>query len=98
MSIERIGAQATGTGGQSLPFCQATVANGFVFVSGQVAMAGSTNGTVHAFDAGTGSSVWTQGFQIKGDGQSSVYGGGAAFADGRAVSLPRESLDAVCPR
>ena len=42
-----------------------------------------TNGTVHAFDAGTGSSVWTQGFQIKGDGQSSVYGGGASYADGR---------------
>lgn len=38
MSFERIGASATGTGGQSLPFCQATVANGFVFVSGQVAM------------------------------------------------------------
>jgi reactive intermediate/imine deaminase len=38
LSIQRIGAAATGTGGQSLPFCQATVANGFVFVSGQVAM------------------------------------------------------------
>ena len=38
MSIQCIGAAATGTGGQSLPFCQATVANGFVFVSGQVAM------------------------------------------------------------
>ena len=38
MSIQRIGAAATGTGGQSLPFCQATIANGFVFVSGQVAM------------------------------------------------------------
>jgi reactive intermediate/imine deaminase len=38
LSIQRIGASATGTGGQSLPFCQATVANGFVFVSGQVAM------------------------------------------------------------
>jgi reactive intermediate/imine deaminase len=38
LSIERIGAARTGTGGQSLPFCQATVANGFVFVSGQVAM------------------------------------------------------------
>ena len=38
MSIERIGGARTGTGGQPLPFCQATVANGFVFVSGQVAM------------------------------------------------------------
>ncbi len=42
-----------------------------------------TNGTVHAFDAGTGAQVWSQSFQIKGDGQSSVYGGGASFADGR---------------
>ena len=38
MSIERIGDARTGTGGQQLPFCQATVANGFVFVSGQVAL------------------------------------------------------------
>jgi len=37
-TIERIGGARTGTGGQHLPFCQATVANGFVFVSGQVAM------------------------------------------------------------
>ena len=44
LSIERIGAAGTGTGGQSLPFCQATVANGFVFVSGQVAM--DENGVV----------------------------------------------------
>ena len=38
MSIERIGAAGTGTGGQPLPFCKATIANGFVFVSGQVAL------------------------------------------------------------
>lgn len=38
MTIERIGGVKTGTGGQSLPFCQATKAGGFVFVSGQVAM------------------------------------------------------------
>jgi reactive intermediate/imine deaminase len=38
LSIERIGGARTGTGGQNLPFCQATVANGFVFVSGQVAL------------------------------------------------------------
>lgn len=38
LSIQRIGATTTGTGGQALPFCQATVANGFVFVSGQVPM------------------------------------------------------------
>ncbi|MFV3075480.1 RidA family protein [Niveispirillum fermenti] len=38
MAIERIGGVKTGTGGQALPFCQATRAGGFVFVSGQVAM------------------------------------------------------------
>lgn len=36
--IERIGLVNAGTGGQALPFCQATRAAGFVFVSGQVAM------------------------------------------------------------
>jgi reactive intermediate/imine deaminase len=38
VSIERIGGAKTGSGGQHLPFCQATIANGFVFVSGQVAL------------------------------------------------------------
>jgi reactive intermediate/imine deaminase len=38
LSIERIGGARTGSGGQPLPFCQATIANGFVFVSGQVAL------------------------------------------------------------
>jgi reactive intermediate/imine deaminase len=46
MSIERIGSAGTGTGGQHLPFCQATIANGFVFVSGQVAL--GPNGEVIA--------------------------------------------------
>jgi reactive intermediate/imine deaminase len=46
LSIERIGGARTGTGGQSLPFCQATVANGFVFVSGQVAL--DANGDIVA--------------------------------------------------
>ena len=46
MSIQRIGGAKTGTGGQNLPFCQATVANGFVFVSGQVAL--GENGEVIA--------------------------------------------------
>ncbi len=40
MAIERIGGIKTGTGGQALPFCQASRAGGFVFVSGQVAMDG----------------------------------------------------------
>jgi reactive intermediate/imine deaminase len=38
MGVKRIGGVKTGSGGQSLPFCQAAQAGGFVFVSGQVAM------------------------------------------------------------
>lgn len=42
-----------------------------------------TAGMLHAFDAATGNSRWRSSFQIKGDGATSVYGGGAAYADGR---------------
>ena len=38
MSVERIGGIRSGSGGQALPFSQATRAGGFVFVSGQVGM------------------------------------------------------------
>ena len=38
MTIERIGAERTGAGGQILPFSPATRAGDFVFISGQVAM------------------------------------------------------------
>jgi outer membrane protein assembly factor BamB len=38
-----------------------------------------TNGVLHAFDAATGGARWTAGFQIKGDGSNSVYGGGASL-------------------
>ncbi|MCY3984317.1 MAG: RidA family protein [Roseovarius sp.] len=38
MAIERIGAERTGAGGQSLPFSPAVRAGDFVFISGQVAM------------------------------------------------------------
>lgn len=38
MTIRRIGGVKAGSGGQALPFSQATAAAGFVFVSGQVAM------------------------------------------------------------
>lgn len=38
MRIKRIGGPKVGSGGQTLPFCRATIANGFVFVSGQVGM------------------------------------------------------------
>jgi reactive intermediate/imine deaminase len=36
--IKRIGSVKTGSGGQALPFSQATEAGGFIFVSGQVGM------------------------------------------------------------
>mgnify|MGYP000558934397 CR=1 FL=1 len=42
-----------------------------------------TAGVVHAFDAQTGTERWTAGFQIKGDGANSVYGGGASYDNGR---------------
>ena len=38
MSIKRIGGAKAGSGGQILPFSHATVAGGFVYVSGQVGM------------------------------------------------------------
>lgn len=38
MTIERIGAERTGAGGQSLPFSPAVRAGDFVYISGQVAM------------------------------------------------------------
>jgi len=38
MSIKRIGSSAKGTGGQHLPFARATQADGWLYVSGQVAM------------------------------------------------------------
>ncbi|MCY4208532.1 MAG: RidA family protein [Roseovarius sp.] len=38
MAIDRIGAERTGAGGQSLPFSPAVRAGDFVFISGQVAM------------------------------------------------------------
>lgn len=42
-----------------------------------------TEGMVHAFDAATGAQRWKQSFQIKGDGATSVYGGGASYSEGR---------------
>ena len=38
MSIKRIGGPKSGSGGQILPFSRATIAGGFVYVSGQVGM------------------------------------------------------------
>ena len=42
-----------------------------------------TGGVVHAFDAKTGAERWQKSFQIKGDGASSIYGGGVSFAGDR---------------
>lgn len=42
-----------------------------------------TAGVVHAFDAATGGKLWSTSFRISGDGQSSVFGGGASYADGK---------------
>lgn len=42
-----------------------------------------TNGILHAMNAQTGRTVWTASFQIKGDGASSVFGGGASFDGGK---------------
>lgn len=52
-------------------------------VGGGTLFAMDTEGVVHAFDAATGAQRWKQSFQIKGDGATSVYGGGASYADGR---------------
>ena len=42
-----------------------------------------TAGTVHAFDAASGGQRWSRSFEIKGDGSSSVFGGGASYDGGR---------------
>ena len=42
-----------------------------------------TGGVVHAFDAKTGAERWQKSFQIKGDGASSIYGGGVSFEGDR---------------
>ncbi len=42
-----------------------------------------TDGIVRAYDAATGTPRWTQSFVIKGDGSSSVFGGGASFEGGK---------------
>lgn len=52
-------------------------------VGGGTLFAMDTNGVVHAYDAATGSPRWQHSFEIKGDGATSVYGGGASYSDGR---------------
>ncbi len=52
-------------------------------VGGGQLYAMDTQGVVHAFDAQTGAQRWATGFQIKGDGANSVYGGGASYDNGK---------------
>jgi len=52
-------------------------------VGGGQLFAMDTNGVVHAFDAATGGEHWRVSFQIKGDGSSAIYGGGASYSDGK---------------
>lgn len=42
-----------------------------------------TNGVVHAMNAQTGRELWTVSFRVRGDGASSVFGGGASFDSGK---------------
>ena len=52
-------------------------------IGGGMLFAIDTEGMVRAYDAATGTLRWTQSFQIKGDGASSVFGGGASYDDGK---------------
>ncbi len=42
-----------------------------------------TDGAVTAFNADTGSRLWTKSFRVSGDGSSTVFGGGVAYDSGR---------------
>ncbi len=52
-------------------------------VGGGQLFAMGTDGVVTAFDTATGARRWSQSFTVKGDAASSVYGGGASFADNK---------------
>ncbi len=43
-----------------------------------------TEGQVHAFAADSGAEIWRTGFETKGDGAASVFGGGVSFDNGKA--------------
>ncbi len=53
-------------------------------VSGGKLFVVDTKANVHAFDAKSGGKLWSVGFGAKGDGESSLFGGGVS-ADGDAV-------------
>lgn len=69
-------AQVAGSSSKQRLAASPVVGGGQLFVM-------DTAGTVHAFDAQTGAARWNTAFSLKGDGQSSIYGGGASYADGR---------------
>ncbi len=48
-------------------------------IGGGLLFAMDSDGVVHAYDAATGTPRWTQSFKVKGDGSTSVFGGGASF-------------------
>jgi len=52
-------------------------------VGGGRLFAYDTDGVLHAFDAASGARAWTHSFKVKGDGSSSVFGGGAGYDDGK---------------
>jgi len=52
-------------------------------VGGGQLFAMDTSGVVHAFDAATGARRWQVSFGVKGDAANAVFGGGAAYSDGR---------------
>lgn len=52
-------------------------------IGGGMLFAMGTDGTVSAFDAATGARRWTHGFEIKGDGKTSIFGGGVSYDGGQ---------------
>ena len=45
-----------------------------------------TNATVHAFSTANGARLWSTAIEVKGDGQSSVFGGGVSVERGRVFA------------
>ena len=52
-------------------------------IGGGLLYAMDTDGMLHAFDARSGAHVWNQSFHVNGRGASTVFGGGASYADGK---------------
>lgn len=52
-------------------------------IGGGMLFAMDTQGLVHAYDATSGSPRWSTSFSIRGDGASSVFGGGASYDGGK---------------